>query len=361
MKKSLFKNPLLKFSLGIIVGFFIAGFVLLPLIGQENIYTQIKKYEYILGMAVKDYFEDVDIVKLNEGAIKGMLQELDPHSAYITAKDMVRVGEDMTGTFDGIGIQFMMITDTVIVDGIIPDGPCEKVGIQSRDRIVKVNGDDITGIPMDSVPKLLRGPRGTVVNLAVLRPGVKELMDFTVTRDKISINSINCYFIIPDTDIGYIQIDKYSPSTHTELVAAGKELRSKGMKRLMLDLRGNPGGLLDQAWKVCDEFLASDTIVYTNAKRKTDDQTFIATSAGTLQDLPLIVLIDGGSASASEITAGAIQDLDRGLVVGLTSFGKGLVQRHMALGDGSALRLTIAKFFTASGRCIQRPFKDKED
>jgi carboxyl-terminal processing protease len=239
MKKPIFNTPSKKFIAGIFVGIFIVALVIpIVIVCSDNIYNQIKKYEGILSMAVKDYFEDVDIVKLNEGAIRGMLQELDPHSSYISAKDMKSVEEDMSGSFEGVGIQFDMAADTLIVEGVIPDGPCEKIGVQMRDRIVKVDGKDIVGVSRDSVPKLLKGPKGTIVNLSIFRPGNKGLMEFTVVRDKIPIHAVHSHFMIQGTDIGYIRLADYNkPTTHREVVDAAKQLRTQGMKRLVLDLR----------------------------------------------------------------------------------------------------------------------------
>jgi carboxyl-terminal processing protease len=364
MNNTFLKRPAFKFVAGIVVGICISLSLLLlvlPIISGDNIYDQIQKYQYILSMAIKDYVEDVDIVKVNEGGIKGMLKELDPHSQYIPAKEFKSMNEDMMGSFDGIGVGYNMFNDTILIENVIPDGPSEKVGIQARDRIIAADGNSLVGITQDSVPKVLKGPKGTVINLTIYRPSQKGTLDFRVVRDKIPHHSIRASFVIEGTDIGYIWLDKYSATTHTELVDSSKKLKDQGMKKLILDLRGNGGGMLDQAERVCDEFLKSDTVVYTKGRRGPSGRAYIARPGHSLEDIPLIVLIDMGSASASEITAGAIQDLDRGLVVGMTSFGKGTVQSQMGLGDGSALRLTTARFFTASGRCIQRPYKDLEN
>ena len=238
MKKSIFKSSSFKFTLGLIAGMLIAILIIIPVISNDNIYSQIEKYQNVFYMAVKDYFEDVDVVKLNEGAIRGMLQELDPHSAYITAKDMKEVNEQMAGSFEGVGVSFDVVADTIIIEQVIAGGPSEKVGLEMRDRIVKVNGDDVVGISRDSVPKLLRGPKGTVVNISVARPGKKGLMEFSIVRDKIPLYAIHSHFIIQGTDIGYIRLGDYNKqSTHRELVEAGQKLREQGMKKLILDLR----------------------------------------------------------------------------------------------------------------------------
>jgi carboxyl-terminal processing protease len=363
MKKALIKKPAFKFVAGIIVGICITlslALLILPIMSGDNIYSQIEKYQFIMSMATKDYFEEVDISKLNEGGIRGMLKELDPHSNYYTAKEMKKINEDMTGSFDGVGVQFNIINDTIIVEGVIPDGPSERVGIKVRDRIIGADGNSLIGISWDSVPRVLRGPKGTTINLTIYRPVDREVYEFKVTRDKLPSNSVRAAFVMQGTDIGYIKLDQYTATTYKELVDTSKKLKELGMKKLIFDLRSNGGGILDQAYKVCDEFIASDTIVYTKARRESDNRAFVARPGQSLENIPLIVLIDGGSASASEITAGTVQDLDRGLVVGITSFGKGLVQTQIPLNDGSALRLTTARFFTASGRCLQRPYKDIE-
>ena len=363
MDNKLVKRPAFKFVAGVIVGICISlslALLVIPIISSDNIYNQIQKYQFILSSVIKNYFEEVDIVKVNEGGIKGMLKELDPHSQYISSKDFKSMNEEMQGSFDGIGVQFMMINDTIVIEGVIPDGPSEKIGIRARDRIIAADGNSLVGVRQDSVPKVLRGPKGTIVNLSIHRPGERELLDFRVTRDKLPLNSIRYSFVIEGTDIGYIRLATYAATTHRELVDSAKKLREQGMKKLIFDLRGNGGGMLDIANRVCDEFLAGDTIVYTKGRDRSNDRSYTARPGHSLEDIPLIVLIDMGSASASEITAGAVQDLDRGLVVGITSFGKGTVQSQQQLNDGSALRLTTAAFYTASGRCIQRPFRDIE-
>jgi len=355
------KKQILSYILLVIVGLTI-GVLIQPLISNDGLYDQIRKYQEVLSNAVKNYVEPVDTQKLTESAIRGMLNELDPHSVYITAEEMKAVDEDFQGSFEGIGIQFDVIDDTIVVISPIADGPSEKVGIQAGDKIVKIDDEDAVGLNRDLVPKKLRGPKGTKVKLGIKRSGKDELLTFEIIRDKIPLYTVDASFIIDSTDIGVIVVNRFAATTHDELVQAIQKLRKEGMKKLILDLRGNPGGYLNQAFLMADQFLkGGDTIVYTKGRRPEFDEVYKSTSGGLAEDLPLIVLINAGSASASEIVSGSIQDLDRGLIVGETSFGKGLVQRQYPLPDGSAYRITIARYYTPSGRCIQRPFKDKED
>ena len=355
MKKKYFKTTIF-----VILGVFI-GLLVYPLISGDNVYDQIKKYEYVFGTAIKEYVEEVDAGTLTESAIKGLLNDLDPHSTYINVEDMKRVDEDMQGSFEGIGVEFDVVKDTLTVITPLKDGPSEKLGILSGDKIIKVDGENVIGISRERVPKLLRGDKGTKVTLHIKREGAKNLLVYEIIRDKIPQYSVDAYFIYDNSDIGIIQVNRFSQTTHTELMQAARELQKQGMKKLILDLRGNPGGYLDQAFLMADEFLARDTIVYTKARREYNNQVFTARSGNSLENIPLIVLINAESASASEIVSGAIQDMDRGLIVGTTSFGKGTVQRQFKLSDGSAMRLTIAKYYTPSGRCIQRSYKDKND
>lgn len=231
----------------------------------------------------------------------------------------------------------------------------------SGDKIVKIDGEDAVGMDRNDVPDKLRGPKGTIVNVDIKRAGVEELINFDIERDKIPLYSLETAFMLENSDIGFFRINRFMQTTHDELIKAAAKLKAQGMKKMILDLRGNPGGYLEQAFMMADEFVSGgDTIVYTKGRFEKMDQTKIARAGGILEDVPVIVLIDRGSASASEIVSGAIQDLDRGLVMGETSFGKGLVQRQFPLSDGSAFRLTISKYYTPSGRCIQRPYKDKD-
>jgi carboxyl-terminal processing protease len=336
------------------------GIAVQPVVSGDNVYEQVRKFSEVLNMAARNYVDEVDTQKLTEAAIRGMLDELDPHSVYITAKDMVKVEEDFKGSFEGIGVEFDIVTDTITIVSPIVGGPSEALGIMAGDKIVRINDTSAIGLKREAVPKKLRGQKGTIVKVHIRRSGEKELLVFDIVRDKIPLNSVDAYFMVDGTDIGYITANRFSATTYDEIMNATRELRAKGMKKLMLDLRNNPGGYLDQAFRIADEIIPSgQKLVYTKGRRPEFDEDFMSTPGGSLEDIPLVVLINGGSASASEIVSGAVQDLDRGLVVGETSFGKGLVQRQYPLGDGSAYRLTISKYYTPSGRLIQRPYDDK--
>jgi len=331
------------------------------LIGGDSIYDQVQKFNTVLNMASKNYVDAVDTQKLTEAAIKGMLNELDPHSVYIPAKEMQKVEEDFRGSFEGIGVEFDIVKDTITIVTPINGGPSEALGILSGDKIVKIDNQTAIGLTREDVPKKLRGQKGTIVKVDIKRAGESKLLEFNITRDKIPLYSVSASFMIEGTDVGFISTNRFAGTTHDEVVEAARKLRGEGMKKLILDLRGNPGGYMDQAYKIADDFLPGGyKVVYTKARRPEFDEEYISQSGGEFEKVPLIVMINAGSASASEIVSGAIQDLDRGLVVGETSFGKGLVQRQYELGDGSAYRLTIARYYTPSGRLIQRPYKDKD-
>ncbi|MGB9770429.1 MAG: S41 family peptidase [Candidatus Kapaibacteriota bacterium] len=354
MKKFLY--VFLAVIFGVAVGFYFS-----PLFSTDNIYQQIKKVDRVLNIIAKNYLEPVDTQKLTEAAIKGMLNELDVHSVYISAEEMKRVSEDFQGSFEGIGVEFDVINDTIVVVSPIPGGPSEALGIRPGDKIVKIDGESAIGISRSDVPKKLRGPKGTIVEVDIKREGEKNLLHFSIKRDKIPLNTVDAAFMVDGTDIGVVVVNRFAATTHDELVSALEKLTKMGMKKLVLDLRGNPGGYLNQAFLMAEQFIkAGDTIVYTKGRLPEFEEVYISSGNSPYVNLPLIVLINAGSASASEIVSGAIQDLDRGLVVGETSFGKGLVQRQYDIGDGSAFRLTIAKYYTPSGRCIQRPYKEKD-
>ncbi|HOV93121.1 MAG TPA: S41 family peptidase [Candidatus Kapabacteria bacterium] len=349
-------------NIGLVALGLILGLLIEPVISSDNIYDQIKKLQEVLSTVVKNYVDPVDTQKISEAAIKGMLNELDPHSVYITAEEMKQVDEDFQGSFEGIGVQFDIINDTIVVISAIAGGPSENVGIQAGDKIVKIDNVNAIGISNDDVRKKLRGAKGTKVSVDIKRGTNPELLHFEIIRDKIPLYTVDASFMIDSTDIGVIVVNRFAATTHDELMEATQKLYQKGMKKLILDLRGNPGGYLNQAVAMADEFLAGgDTIVYTKGRRPEFDELYVSTAGGILENIPLIVMINEGSASASEIVSGSIQDLDRGLIVGETSFGKGLVQRQYPLSDGSAFRLTIARYYTPSGRSIQRPYKDKSE
>jgi carboxyl-terminal processing protease len=342
--------------IGILLGLYIQ-----PLISGDSIYQQVKKLEYVLNTATKNYVEEVDTQKLVEAAIKGMLGELDVHSVFISAEEQKRVEEDFQGSFEGIGVQFDILNDTIVIVSPIPGGPSEKLGIQSGDKIINIDDSTAVGLDRSRVPKKLRGPKGTIVKVDILRTGEKKLIPYEIERDKIPLNTVDASFIIEGTDIGVITVNRFAQTTHDEMMDSLRVLKTKGMKKLILDLRYNPGGLLNQAYRMTDEFVSrGDTIVYTKGRKAAFDEVYVSDGGTEFGKIPLIVLINEGSASASEIVSGAIQDLDRGLIVGETSYGKGLVQRPYEIGDGSVFRLTIAKYYTPSGRSIQRPYHDKD-
>jgi len=337
------------------------GFVANPTISSDNVYDQIRKFQHVFGTAVRNYVDEVDTQKLTESAIKGMLEDLDPHSVYIDADEMKRVNEDFQGSFEGIGVEFDIINDTITIITPISGGPSELLGILGGDKIVTIDGEDAIAIPRSEVPKKLKGPKGTKVTVEIKRIGMKDLISFTITRDKIPLHTNRSAYIIDDTDIGYVSVGRFAQNTYDEMMEAAMKLKKQGMKKMILDLRGNPGGYLSQAVLMADEFVkGGDTIVYTKGRRPEFDESYMSTGGGKLEDIPLIVMIDESSASASEIVSGSIQDMDRGLIVGTTSFGKGLVQRQYPVGDGSAFRLTISRYYTTAGRSIQRPYKDKD-
>ncbi len=330
-------------------------------ISEDNIYEQFNKFKDVLNYAQKYYVDDVKVSDLVTHAIEGMLKSLDPHSVYISPKQLEKVQEDFKGSFEGVGIEFRIVNDTITVANVIYGGPSEKVGILAGDKIVEIGDESSVKLQNEDVQKKLRGEKGTKVEVGVIRSGVNEPITFTITRDKIPLYSVNTYFLTED-GTGYMSINRFAANTYDEFIAALLEMKGKGMKNMILDLRSNPGGYLEQSFRMANEFLKKgQKIVYTKGRRADFDENFVATGGGEFQEVPLIILINNGSASASEIVAGAVQDQDRGLIVGETSFGKGLVQRQFDLQDGSAFRLTTARYYTPSGRIIQRPYKDGED
>lgn len=313
---------------------------------------------FIAESAIKGlYVDSVDENKLVEDGIRGMIEKLDPHSAYSTAKETKAMNEPLNGSFDGIGIQFNMQADTLLVIQPVLNGPSEKVGIIAGDRIISVNDTAIAGVNMskEEIMRRLRGPKGTKVKLSVVRRGIKDVLTFIVTRDKIPVKTIDAVYMIRP-QVGYIRIGSFGMTTYDEFMEGVDKLKKQGMKDLVVDLQENGGGYLVAAVQIANEFLKKhDLIVYTKG-RAAERQEFKAEGNGHLLDGKVVVLINEFSASASEILTGAIQDQDRGLVVGRRSFGKGLVQRPIEFDDGSMLRLTIAHYYTPSGRCIQKPY-----
>ena len=307
------------------------------------------------------YVDDVDEDKLVEDAIINMLEELDPHSTYSDAEEVKKLNEPLVGNFDGIGVQFNMATDTLFIIQPVSGGPSEKVGILAGDRIIEVNDTVIAGVKMstEEIMRRLRGHKGTKVNLKIMRRGVSGLLPFTVKRDKIPVYSLDASYMMNKTT-GYIRISRFAATTAEEFEKALHDLQKKGMRNLILDLQGNGGGYLNAAIEIANHMLQKgELIVYTEGKRNPRTE-FNARGNGDFRDGKLVVLVDEFSASASEIVTGAIQDWDRGTVVGRRTFGKGLVQRPIDLPDGSMIRLTVARYYTPSGRCIQKPYESIE-
>ena len=333
-------------------------FTFLPLSAQQGNDSPLRKLQ-LAEMAIKNFYVDsVNEQKLVEDGIRGMLEKLDPHSTYTDAKETKAMNEPLQGDFEGIGVQFNMIEDTLVVIQPVVNGPSQKVGILAGDRIVSVNDSTIAGVKMARIDimKMLRGKKGTKVKLGVVRRGVKGVLTFVVTRAKIPVHTINASYMIRP-NVGYIRIESFGMKTHDEFMSAVDSLKKKGMKTLLLDLQDNGGGYLQSAVQISNEFLKNnDMIVYTEGRRARR-QNFKAIGNGRLQDVKVYVLVNELSASAAEIVTGAIQDNDRGTVVGRRTFGKGLVQRPFDLPDGSMIRLTIAHYYTPSGRCIQKPYK----
>ncbi len=325
----------------------------------DNSRETIQKFNTTLQIIEFAYVDTINSPDLVEKAIIAMLKELDPHSAYISSDDVRKVNEPLEAEFEGIGVTFQLFNDTILVVAPVPGGPSDKLGILAGDKILKINGEDAFGekINNEYVMERLRGKKGTAVDVSILRADRKDLLDFTIVRDKIPLHSIDAtYMVAPE--IGYIKLTRFAKSSINEFHESIAQLREQGMKDLILDLRGNSGGFLNVAVDLSDQFLPEKKlIVYTEGMRS-PKQEFFSTSKGDLMNGKVIVLINEGSASASEIVSGAVQDWDRGLVVGRRSFGKGLVQRPFNLPDGSMIRLTTARYFTPTGRSIQKPYEE---
>ncbi len=353
LKYSLIATLLL--TAGVIVGFQLRETIDAP----PQYANPMEKFKEVFDFVIYNYFKPIEKSDLVDKAIIGMLNELDPHSFYIPAKEMKEIQIQMQGSFEGIGIEFAIVDDTLLVVAPLSGGPSEAVGLKAGDRIVEVDGKNIAGIGItnNDVFKLLRGPKGTKVTIKVKRPGVKELLEFTIIRDKIPVYSVDYSYMINDS-IGYIKITRFAETTFREFMQHLRKLKTQGLKHLILDLRSNPGGYLRMAEQISDVFLSEGKmIVYTKGRIPESNQEYFATPfISGFEHGGLVILIDEGSASASEIVSGAVQDWDRGLIVGRRSFGKGLVQHQKILRDGSAIRIVIARYYTPSGRCIQKPF-----
>ncbi len=318
---------------------------------------QFNKINDVINYINMEYVDTVNQKKLVESTIEDMLHQLDPHSAYIPADELQASNEPLEGNFDGIGIEFHIQNDTIMVVTAISGGPSDALGIQAGDRIIKVNGKSVANIHITStqVMQSLRGPGGTKVKVTISRSG--QLIDYQITRGKIPIYSVDVSLMV-NSETGYIKVSHFGEHTYEEYLEGFMKLKELGMKNLILDLRGNPGGYLKTAIQLADEFLTDKKLIVYTQGRSRPKETYLATSRGYFEEGAMAVLIDEGSASASEIVSGAIQDWDRAIIVGRRSFGKGLVQEQSEFPDGSAIRLTIARYFTPTGRCIQKPYED---
>ena len=320
---------------------------------------QTYKFSRVLSLAKTYYVDTVNEEQLVETAIIEMLKKLDPHSIYIGKEELKAMNEPLEGNFEGVGIQFNILDDTLMVVATISGGPSEKIGILAGDRIVKIDTSEIAGngLKNSQVVKLLRGKKGTKVNVFIKRRGTTDLLDFTVTRDKIPIFSLDAAYMV-DKNIGYIKLNRFAATSMKEYYEAMKKLQKQGVKDIILDLRGNGGGYLNIAIDLADQFLPEKKLLLFTNGENSPRNTYFSTKNSTFEKGRVVILVDEGSASASEIVSGAIQDWDRGLIIGRRTFGKGLVQRPFNLPDGTMIRLTIAKYYTPTGRCIQKPYKD---
>ena len=345
---------------GVVLGIFMGN----PFSSKNHSTQSDRKLNTILNLISQEYVEDT--VKTNdliEMAIPSLLANLDPHSTYLTARELAAAQEELGGSFSGIGVSFQMMNDTIVVLEVIPGGPSDKAGLMPGDKIVTIEDSSWVGPQVDAgkVREKLRGEKNTKVKVGIAREGSSKLLSFVITRGDIPLNSVDSYYMIDDAT-GYVKVSQFGRNTYTEFINALKSLKNEGAKRFMVDLRGNGGGYLEIAIIMINEFLPTGRlIVSTKGRYRRDETTAYSDGTGQFQDEELVVLIDEFSASASEIFAGAIQDNDRGLVVGCRSFGKGLVQKQFDLPDKSALRLTIAKYYTPSGRCIQKPYGKGEN
>lgn len=345
---------------GIAIGTFYANHFSGNKLGIIN--TSSNKLNALLRIIDDQYVDTVNMGELVEEAMPQILSELDPHSSYIPAKDLEAVNADLKGSFSGIGIQFTIQNDTIHVNSVIQGGSSEKVGLMAGDRIVEVDDSAFVGkiVTNSEAMKRLKGEKGSKVKLGVYRPGEKDLLHFTVIRGNIQVKSIDAAYMINEK-VGYIKVNKFGETTYPELLIALAKLNQKNCEGLIVDLRGNTGGYMAAAIQMVNEFLPNNRLIVYTQGRKSPREDYNSNGTGSNQKMPLVVLVDEGSASASEIFAGAIQDNDRGTIVGRRSFGKGLVQQPIEFSDGSAIRLTIARYYTPSGRCIQKPYeKGKE-
>ena len=353
-----FDNNITVALLGVVLGVLVTMVsykVLEPKRTFDGDYNRWRKLNLILQEVGNNYVDDYDMETMTDAAVSAALAELDPHSVYLPPVELTESETELSGNFEGIGITFNVPNDTAIVISPVQGGPSEKAGLLQGDRIVRVDDTEIAGVkmPQDSMIRLMKGPKGSKVRITVNRDGV--LIPFDIVRDKIPVHCVDAAFMIDETT-GYIKLSKFTRTTYKEFSDAADKLLGMGMKRLIFDLRDNTGGYFDQSWKLANEFLErGDEVVYMEGKHR-PRENFDADGRGRLKDVQLSVLIDEGTASSSEIFSGAIQDNDRGVIVGRRSFGKGLVQEPINFSDGSGVRLTVARFYTPSGRCIQKPY-----
>lgn len=346
---------ILALSIGILIGLYLSiGNVRKALSTAQK---GLSKFDMVSAYINEEYVDSVDVNEMETNAIVAMLDELDPHSQYVSEEEFNAMNDPLLGSFEGIGVSFRLEQDTVVIVHTIKGGPSEKVGILAGDRIVKVDDTLIAGVKMknEDVMRLLKGPKNTKVNVQIMRRGVEGLLDYTITRGVIPTYSVEVAYML-DSEMAYLKLGKFSATTYDEFVRAVKKLRAEGMQKLVLDLRGNTGGYLSSAVDVADAFLPKGSLIVYTEGRNRPRQYMTARRHGLLEDVPVAVLIDGESASASEIVAGALQDNDRGTIIGRRSFGKGLVQEQVMLPDNSAIRLTVARYYTPTGRSIQKPF-----
>lgn len=340
-------------GVSVVAGIFIGGIFS----GKNYLADSDRKLNTILNLIQQEYVDTVDIDELVENSIPKILTNLDPHSMYISAKELSSVNDELEGSFSGIGISFMVMSDTIRIIEVISGGPSEKVGLLPGDRIVAINDTSCIGIKDEDVKKQLRGVKDTKVKLGIKRPTSKKILTFTVTRGDIPVSTIDAAYMI-DKITGYVKLNKFGKKAYQEFLTEMLSLRSQGAERFIIDLRGNGGGLMQPALLIANEFLPENNlIVFTKGREKKNDEQIWSDGMGSFKEEELVVLIDEYTASSSEILAGAIQDNDRGLIIGRRSFGKGLIQQQIPLPDSSAIRLTIARYYTPSGRCIQKDFK----
>ena len=352
-------NPIIWYplviSIAIVLGIVIGNYIST----KKFIIDKDRKINAVLNLIQSEYVDSVDVKDLVEEAIPAIIGELDPHSCYIPASDVRSENEKLDGSLSGIGVSFFMMKDTANVDQVIPNGPAEKVGLLAGDRIITVNGESIVGssVTAEGIRSKIRGEKGTKVTLGVKRNTSKKVLTFVITRDDIPVNTVDVSYMI-DKKTGYIKVAQFGKNTYNEFLSALTKLKKEGAERYIVDLRGNPGGYMEMAILMVNEFLPQgNLIVYTKGRKQREDVQVWSDDQGSFHDAQVAVLIDEYSASASEIMAGALQDNDRGLVIGRRSFGKGLVQKQIYLPDSSAIRLTIARYYTPSHRCIQKDYK----